>query len=231
MKLVCIEHVPYEGPGCIEELARARNFHITPVRTYEPGFMFPQADDIDLLVVMGGPMGIYDADIYPWLVPEKEFIKCAIDANIKIIGICLGAQLLADVLGAPVVKNRFRETGWFPVKPDSSYSGLLSGIFDDSPEVFHWHGDTFGIPEGCMRMCSSEACANQGFDFEGRAFGLQFHLETTPASAAALVNNCRDEIAAGGEYVQEEKAILADRSKYEKINILMEEVFSRISGI
>lgn len=231
MKLLWIQHVPFEGAGYIEELARSAGYDTTAVKVYEPDYLFPRVDDIDLLVLMGGPMGVYDTDIYHWLIPEKEFIKRAIDAGIKTLGICLGAQLIADVLDAPVVKNRFREIGWFPVKPDSSYSGLLSGIFDDSPEVFHWHGDTFGIPEGSMRICSSVACNNQGFDYEGRVFGLQFHLETTPSSAADLVENCRDDIVAGSEFVQDENVILAEMSRYKKINSLMKEIFSRIAGV
>lgn len=228
MKLHWIQHVPFEGLGYIEKIAAMKGCDISVSRLYEKEYSFPEPENIDILVVMGGPMGVYDTDIYPWLKPEKEFIKKAVDSGAKILGICLGAQLIADVLGAAVTKNHEKEIGWFRLSPVKGYTGKLAGIFDDCPEVFHWHGDTFGIPEGAEHVCSSDACENQAFEYKGKVFGLQFHLETTPDSAKDLIENCRDEIVEGRKFIQTESMIAGEESKYERINRIMEKVFERI---
>lgn len=228
MKLHWIQHVPFEGLGYIEKLALLKGYEISVTKVYEPGYSFPEIDGIDLLVVMGGPMGVYDTDIHPWLKTEKEFMKKAVESETRILGICLGAQLVADVMGAKVEKNHEKEIGWFRLIPDRDYNGKLSGIFDESPEVFHWHGDTFGIPDGCELVCSSEACLNQAFEYKGRIVGLQFHLETTQDSAKALVDNCGEEINEPGKFIQAEKEIMAEAPKYTKINNIMGMVFERI---
>lgn len=227
MRLHWVQHVPFEGLGYIGEWATTKEFSISVTKAYEDA-SFPETDGIDLLVIMGGPMGVYDADVYPWLAPEKEFIGKAIKDGVKIIGICLGAQLIADVLGAKVTQNPEKEIGWFRLSPEKKYNGLLKGLFDNSPEAFHWHGDTFGIPSGSELVCSSEGCVNQAFDYKGRVFGLQFHLETTPSSAQDLIMNCGDEIKAGGRYIQSENEVAADLSKFEKLNPIMEDVLERI---
>lgn len=227
MRLHWIQHVPFEGLGHIETWARKRDFTITGSMMYgDP--VFPETGEIDLLVVMGGPMGVHDTSVFPWLLPEKKFIEKAIKDGVKIVGICLGAQLIADVMGAEVKKNHEKEIGWFGLSPEKEYGGLFSGIFNHSPEVFHWHGDTFAIPEGCSLICSSDACINQAFEYEGRVLGLQFHLETTRESALSLIDNCRDEILAGGKYVHSEQDIMSGLSRFEKINIILEDVLDRL---
>jgi len=227
MRLHWIQHVPFEGLGHIDEWATGKGYSISVTKVFE-NTLFPRTDDIDLLVIMGGPMGVYDTDVYPWLAPEKEFIGKAINDGLKIIGICLGAQLIADVLGAKVAKNPEKEIGWFNINQEKGYTGLLKGIFENSPDVFHWHGDTFGIPSGSELVCSSEGCINQAFDYKGKVFGLQFHLETTPSSAQDIIKNCGDEIKTGGKYVQSEKKVAADSAKFERLNSIMENVFERI---
>lgn len=228
MNIHWIQHVPFEGPAHIETIARRMNFNLSSTMVYEPAFSFPRVDDLDLLVIMGGPMGVHDTEDFPWLVHEKDFIREVIRRNKKVLGICLGAQIISDVMGAPVTKNIHREIGWHRVTPEKSYSGLFSGIFNESPEVFHWHGDTFSIPAGCSRICSSEACQNQAFEHEGRVLGLQFHLETTMGSAQQLINNCKDELEATGRYIQPAANIMTDKTRFTAINRIMETVFERI---
>lgn len=226
MRLHWIQHVPFEGLGHIETWAIKKGYVITQSKMYENEAL-PDTCGIDLLVVMGGPMGVYDADVYPWLEGEKKFIGKAIKDGVKVVGICLGAQLIADVMGARVSRNHEKEIGWFSVSSEKGYDGLFSGVFDEKTEVFHWHGDTFEIPKGCRLICSSNACVNQAFEYEKQVLGLQFHLETTRSSALDLIENCRDEILAGGKFIQSEHDIMSDESKLERINLILEEVFDR----
>jgi len=189
MKLHWLQHVPFEGLGIIEKWAEANGFEITCTRLHA-GEQLPEIETFDWLVVMGGPMGIYDHDEHPWLVAEKQFIKAAIDADKTVLGICLGAQLMADVLGAKVYPGPQKEIGWFPIRRSDGAPQLLP----ENLTVFHWHGDTFEIPEGAIRLASSTACHNQGFIFNNRAIALQFHMETTPESMEALIENCGEEL-------------------------------------
>ncbi len=152
-------------------------------------------------------MGVHDEHKHHWLKAEKRFIGEMIDAGKRVLGICLGAQLIAEVMGAQVYKNTSREIGWFPVA--RSDSALLSGIGRALPErfyAFHWHGDTFDIPDGAVRIAESEACRNQGFVYDNRVVGLQFHLEATPDSVRMLLDNCREDLD-GSRFVQSEEEI------------------------
>ena len=190
----------------------------------------PSTDEFDWLIVMGGPMGVCDDLKYPWLAEEKALIRKSIDAGRIVLGICLGAQLIADVLGAKVVKNEFREIGWFPIdrKIDSGDSPLADA-FPKTLDAFHWHGDTFEIPQGAKLLASSQACRNQGFIFDDRVVGLQFHLETTPESAAALIQHCRAELD-GSQYVQSRAEMLSDKSRFETINRVLASLLMKIEN-
>jgi GMP synthase (glutamine-hydrolysing) len=189
MKLHYLQHVPFEGLGMIKDWANARNAELSRTRLFADEKL-PAVDTFDWLVVMGGPMGIHDHGGHPWLVAEKEFIKQAINAGKTVLGICLGAQLIADVLGAKVYAGPQKEIGWFPIQRAANAPELLP----EELTVFHWHGDTFDLPAGATRLASSAACANQGFIYSGRVVGLQFHMETTPASMEALIENCSGEL-------------------------------------
>lgn len=177
-------------------------------------------------------MNIYDIQQYPWLSTEKIFLKKAINADKKILGICLGAQIIADTLGGSVMPNPLKEIGWFPVRltRECAAHTLLSGI----PEMFtpfHWHGNTFPIPPGATRIAYSNACNNQGFIFDNRIVGLQFHLETTPDSLNALLTNCADELQVD-EYVQDSIELQAGTVKNStQANAIMEKLFCNLSGV
>jgi GMP synthase (glutamine-hydrolysing) len=144
-------------------------------------------------------MNIYEEADYPWLAAEKTFIASTVDAGKALLGICLGAQLLADVLGGPVTKGEHREIGWFPVELTEAGRALpVFAGFPNSFPVLHWHGDTFAIPPGAAHTASSAACVNQAFAFDGgRVAGLQFHLEETRESLTDLVENARHELVDG----------------------------------
>lgn len=189
----------------------------------------PDADDLDLLVIMGGPMSVNDEAGYPWLAAEKQFIRKAIEKDKAVIGICLGAQLIANALGAAVRPNGTKEIGWFPItaEPASYTEDIFS--FPQELLVFHWHGETFDLPDGAIRLARSDACENQAFQLGRRVIGMQFHLETTPDAARDLVHHCRDELRPS-RYVQSEAEILGiDPPCYSTINSCMGKVLKKLS--
>ena len=226
-RLHFIQHVPFEGIVYIETYARNNGFLISGTRIYENN-PFPKPDAYDWLVIMGGPMGVHDERIHPWLLDEKKCIEQAIERGKKVIGICLGAQLIAAVLGAKVYANRAREIGWFPVTltPAARETGICKGI-SDRFTAFHWHGDTFDIPRGALHIAVSDACANQAFIYDGHVIGLQFHCESTAGAIAGLIDNCGNEIGEG-PYMQTAEAIRSNLDRIAEINATMNAVFDNI---
>jgi GMP synthase-like glutamine amidotransferase len=206
MRIHCLQHVPFEDAANIADWAIGRGHSVTCTRLYA-GEPLPPTDAFDWLAVMGGPMNIYQHDAFPWLVSEKDFIRKAIERGKCVVGVCLGAQLAADVLGGRVTANAHKEIGWFPVK--LTPPGRRSALFDGFPEefvAFHWHGDTFAIPPDAEGLATSEACENQAFQYAGRVLGLQFHLDYSIESIEKMLRHCGDELV-GGPYVQTAEAI------------------------
>ncbi|MBX7218896.1 MAG: type 1 glutamine amidotransferase [Blastocatellia bacterium] len=207
MRLHSLQHVPFEDLAAISAWT-ARQHHsvsVTHLFHHEP---LPQVTDFDLLVVLGGPMNVSDEAEFPWLREEKRFIEEAIQAEKKILGICLGSQLLADVLGARVFRNEHKEIGWFPV--ELTQAAQTAPLFADFPPVFtpfHWHGDTFDLPSGATHIGQSPACRHQAFTYGNNVVGLQFHLESTPVAVARMIDHERDDMTPG-PYVQSETEIL-----------------------
>jgi GMP synthase-like glutamine amidotransferase len=221
MRLHYLQHVPFEGLGTIGEWAAAHGHTVRASHLYA-GDALPQPEELDWLVVMGGPMSVSDEAAYPWLTGEKRFIAEAIGAGKHVLGICLGAQLIAAALGARVYRNHQKEIGWFPVEvtPAGKQSAVGQALGTQA-EVFHWHGDTFDIPAGAVHLARSAACAHQAFSLDDRVIGLQFHLETTPAAARALIDNCPADLAAPGAFVESSDAMLRDPERFARINALM----------
>jgi len=225
MKVHVLQHVPFEDAGSMTSWLSARDAEVTYSRLYESA-TFPDPADLDLIIVMGGPMSVNDEDAWPWLKTEKQFIREAIHRELPLIGICLGAQLIANALGAPVYPNGEKEIGWFEI--ESTPSGGDVYRFPEKTDVFHWHGETFDLPPGATRLAKSAACANQAFQLCERVIGLQFHLETTPESLDSIVSNCRDELV-GGRYVQTESELrAASCAVFANINSLMEDLLAYV---
>lgn len=224
MRAHCFQHVTFEGPGSIEPWLNSNGYELTSTRFFESAEL-PDPEAIDFLVTMGGPMSVNDEDKFPWIGPEKRFVREIIESGKPVLGICFGAQIIANAMGARVYPNPVKEIGWFPIHAvspcvDSAFR------FPSSEIVFHWHGETFDLPPGALRLARSEGCDNQAFQLGKRVIGLQFHLETTPKLAREIVSNCRGELVPS-RYVQTEEEILsASSSRYKSINDLMNSILS-----
>lgn len=230
MRIHYLQHVPFEGLGSIERWAH-ENHHPVSLTRFFQGEPLPKIDNIDCLIIMGGPMGVHDEGLYPWLVEEKRFIGEAVESGKAVIGICLGAQLIADVLGACVFRNSHKEIGWFPI--EMTRESLTTPIFSGFPqqfEAFHWHGDTFDLPAGAIRIARSAACDNQGFMYGERVIALQFHLETTTAGAELLIKQCASEIV-DAPFIQTPHIMLSAETKFREINEKMRLLLDRLQDV
>ncbi len=224
MRAHYLQHVPFEGLGSIKNWFHSAGYEISCTELYEAA-SFPKQEEIDFLVVMGGPMSVNDEEEYPWLAEEKKFVRSVIDSGKPVLGICLGAQLIANALGAKVYQNSEKEIGWFKVHGVESDSASLFN-FPISTEVFHWHGETFDLPIEANLIARSVGCENQAFQIGKSVIGLQFHLETTPESANEIVGNCRNELIPS-QYVQTEDDIMSAKPEtYNSINQLMVEILN-----
>lgn len=220
----CLQHVSFEGLGSIDAWLAAQRYTVSATRFFEDARL-PAANDVDFVVVMGGPMSVNDEAEFPWIAPEREFLRSVVDAGKPVLGVCLGAQLIASAMGARVVPNRTKEIGWYPVQAVPSNDASVFR-FPAELEVFHWHGETFELPAGAVRLARSDVCENQAFQLGPAVIGLQFHLETTPESAREMVANCRDELRPS-RYVQSDAEILAAQPQaYRSVNGVMSDVLS-----
>jgi GMP synthase-like glutamine amidotransferase len=230
MRIHYLQHVPFEGLGSIQGWLESRSAEVSVSKLYDD-LWFPDMRDIDWLIVMGGPMSVNDEDAYPWLVPEKQFVSQAIASSKVVLGVCLGAQLIASALGARVSSNSEPEIGWFPIEPAPGVSrSPFSSLFQIPLEVFHWHGETFELPRGAVHLARSAACEHQGFSLGERVLGLQFHLETTFESAQALIENCRADLAPS-RWVQSEIEMLRHPERFRRINRVMNAILDGVEKL
>ncbi len=176
-------------------------------------------------------MRVHDEKAFPWMKEEQSFIEKSIASQKRIIGICLGAHLVADVLGSKVTRNRHEEIGWHPMATTPENNTLQATSFLPGEfTAFHWHGDTFSLPPGAVRIAASEGCENQGFVYGDRVIWLQFHLEVTDTSLAGLVENGRSALVPG-RFVQDERTILATREFIRPNNIHMAKIMNNLKEI
>ncbi len=221
MRVHVLQHVPFEGLGSIASWLEGRRASVSYTHFYEESTL-PKLDGLDLVIAMGGPMSVNDESTLPWLRMEKQFLRDAVVQGIPVLGVCLGAQLIANALGSRVYRNAQREIGWFQIEATPGTSEAFR--FPDKCRVFHWHGETFDLPNGAVRLARSAACENQAFQVGKNVIGLQFHLETTPQSAASILFNCKDELAPG-PYIQTESELRdAPLASFAEINALMDKV-------
>ncbi len=230
MRLHYLQHVPFEGPGFIKTWAASKGHSVTCTR-WHANDPLPPLMEVDLLVIMGGPMNVYEELKYPWLTAEKRFIAEAISFGRPILGVCLGAQLLAAVMGARVAPNAEREIGWFDIyRTDEADRSGLAGFLPERAEVFHWHGDTFDMPAGAVHLARSTGCEHQGFVAHERIVGLQFHLELTADGASRLAQNCPQDLETPGRFVQTPAAILSNEHRFGQAHALLAALLDSLSG-
>ena len=212
------QHVPFETPGCIENWAMEHGHSLTATKFYELSYSLPEMDSIDAVIVMGGPMGVYDDHLFKWLTVEKECITAALQEGKKLLGICLGAQLIAACAGAPVNTASHKEIGWHKIRASDQLSKItwLYEIIKDEPSVFHWHGDQFQIPHGAENLAFSDANDNQLFMLNDNVLGIQFHLEITENGLRGMIENSASELKPA-RYVQSAEQI-SGRATFVKDN-------------
>lgn len=208
MKVHIFQHVEFESEGRFVELI-GEACSVTRTEFYHKNFTIPQHSEYDLLLVLGGPMGVYETDHYPWIDRGVEFIKEAIDHNKKVFGICLGSQLIARALGSKVYKGNNIEIGWFDITKSESHR--ITSALPETFTVLHWHGDTFDLPMGATRLFESNATKNQGFVYSDNVLALQFHLEMGEEHLNKIIENCADDLKPD-VYVQTANQILNSKN-------------------
>lgn len=221
MRAYVLQHAPFEEPGNILHWLQQQQAETHYCRLYA-GDPLPLVDELDLLIVLGGPMSVNDEADYPWLKAEKAFLAQVIAAEKPVVGICLGAQLIAACQGARIYANHSKEIGWFDITAVSATGDVLA--LPSTIKVFHWHGETFDLPPGAVLLARSEACTNQIFQLGQRVIGLQCHPETTEENARSMVLHCADELV-DGRYIQDADEILsATDEQYQQLSQLMTQV-------
>ncbi len=205
MQALVVQHVACEGPGLLQETLEQRGWKLDIRCMDAPETVLPDGlDAYDAMVILGGPMGAYEEDVYPYLGQVQALIRQAVAGRLPALGICLGGQLIARALGAKVKHNPVKEIGWYEVSltPAGRLVPLFAGLLPTFP-VFQWHGDTFTLPKGSYLLAQGEGCVNQAFVYGastagGYAWGLQFHLEVTPEMIRQWVGSYADELAEFG---------------------------------
>jgi len=211
MKVLAIKNIEIEGLGSFKESFEKRGVEVYEIEAFKGETADPEK--FDILVILGGPMGVYEEEKYPFLKYEKELIEQFYRSGKKVLGVCLGAQLIANTFGANVYKGKFgKEIGWDFIYPQDH----LEIIYQNEIEVFHWHGDTFDLPECAMRMASSVKYRNQAFRIGNQVVGLQFHLEITPEDLEKWIDAYRQELEA--EKIPPEE-LIADERKWKRLEL------------
>ena len=222
MKVLIFQHAEGEWIGSMESWFTQKQAELTTVYLYR-GESAPAITHYDWLLIMGGPMSAYDEANYPWLKEEKNIIQKAIAQNKKVLGICLGAQLIASALGATVKPNTQSEIGWFEVTRTNDIASWL-------PEHFNplsWHGDIVELPSGAVAFAKSDATPCQGFQWGERVFALQFHLEADIGTAACFLSLESNGLPAG-DFVQSEATLLNDADGVAESRLVMHRLLDRI---
>lgn len=225
MNIIVFRHFDFDDPAAIVDWAEKGGHNI---RILDPSKEIKQAqlELMDLLIILGGPMSVYQEREYPWLIEEKVFVREAIDRGIKVLGICLGAQMIAELLGGTVRPNDEKEIGWHTMRRTAERHPWLAAL----PETFtsfSWHGDTFTLPAGARNLVYSDACGRQAFAYGEHVLGLQFHLETTPVCIDRMLSNWSHELQ-DKPYIQSADLIYQGMHYGEQARLLLRRILNGI---
>ncbi len=216
MKIHIFEHAHFESAGNIVDIAKDKKHKISYTKFYKD-FKLPNINDFELLIIMGAPMSVHDEKEFPWLIEEKKYIKQVIESGKKVLGICFGSQLIAEALGAKVYSNTQKEIGWYNIHKDKNSNSPFLSNFNNNLLTFHWHGDTYDLPEGSLPIFSSAATKNQGFTFGRNVVALQFHWEMTKEIVELLIQHSGNDITIG-KFVQTPEDLLANIDGFKSNN-------------
>lgn len=228
MHIIAFKHFSFDDEFALMTWAK-RQGHTLQVLTPSEFAEYPAPAAFDMLAILGGPMSVYQEERYPWLASEKRFVRETIEAGKLVLGICLGAQMLSEVLGGQVSRGAQKEIGWHAVSRTDEQHPSFDGI----PQTFvsfQWHGDTFTLPPGARRLAYSEACGEQAFAYGDLVVGLQFHLETTPACMGTMVNVWKNELVEA-PYIQTADEITAQSERSEISHAMLSGILDRMAEV
>jgi GMP synthase (glutamine-hydrolysing) len=225
-KILVLQHAPCETLGTIANALQDAALAWQYFRVFQGAPLPKEIGEAGGLIVMGGPMGVYEQDRYPHLRDEIRLVEAALKAEIPILGVCLGSQLLASVLGAQIRKADQKEIGWHDLRlTDSAASDRLFAGLPNSVTVFHWHGDVFDLPKDATSLAKSQLTEHQAFRFGDHVYGLLFHLEVTETMVKEMVDTFADEVREAGA---DGAAIVAKASEHlPALHKFGETIFSR----
>jgi GMP synthase (glutamine-hydrolysing) len=233
-KLLVLQHVAHELLGTLNPLLKSAGFRLRYVNFARHPDAQPSLDGYHGLVILGGPMSVNDADQLPHLITEMKLIEAAMSRNLPVLGICLGAQLIAKTLGTAVYPNKEKEIGWYDVFPTSdAKEDPLLAEFQKTEKIFQWHGETFDIPKSTIHLASSSLCANQAFRYGANVYGLQFHLEVDEPMIhrwLKVTENRKEIIALGGK-IDPEQIQLQTTEHIQRLHQLSDRVFAQFVGL
>ena len=232
MRVLVLHHVPHR-PVVVQRWAEKNNYQLDSI--YCPECLkFPEPDNYDAFIIMGGPMSVNDR--LGWLAPELSFIREVIAFDKPVLGICLGAQLIAKAMEARVFSLPYREIGWYAVRQtltqiNPGQSHWLNECLPAEFIPFHWHGDNFDLPSGAVHLYESDGCANQAFAINDHIIGLQFHLDFDSCTTKRVAENSIEELVQGGSYVQSLTDILQASHRFAETNQHLYNVLDRLCAL
>jgi GMP synthase-like glutamine amidotransferase len=229
MRALVLQHVAVEGPGTLASHLGTRGWTLETVALYEGARLPEGAQEYQAVIVMGGPMGVYDEAEYPFLRDEHRFLTRVLEQGVPLLGICLGSQLLAKALGARVYRNPQKEIGWYTVDltPAGAADPLFASLASPVP-VFQWHGDAFDLPAGATPLASSPLCTHQAFRYGDRVYGLLFHLELTPDIIHSWLATFHDELVRAQDTIDPTRIVADMPQRYVEYQQVGNRVFANL---